>query len=340
MLSDYNAARETAASIGAPVITYIFIISLIIAVLSVFCLAGYGKKFSKFGNFGKYLNRLIYIDTFLFLLGFLIIIWFHVQIYQTVVIEYPQFLADYVPVTQERFAIPLWIENEKMYFWALCLSLFIGFVSFKYGYQGQKPLLPFLGIILALFGIIIFLLSNPFDNPLPIVDSEIRSWYAAGASGDPNVIAQTSMQLYGRITYYYNSTYMWTHPPMLFIAYASLAVTFAGCVLMLFYRENEFDKIAYSYAKVGYIFLTAGMLIGYPWAVVAWKDQSWWWDPKINGSIMMWLLYSAYLHTRIYVSKGRMWRASALIGIGCFVSLVFTYLLTYLIPGIHSVVSP
>ncbi|MFQ6118608.1 MAG: cytochrome c biogenesis protein CcsA [Methanosarcinales archaeon] len=334
MLSDYIAARETARSIGAPIMTYIFIVSLIIAALSVFYLTKRDEKF------GKYLNKLIYIDTLLFVLGFLVLIWFHLKIYQTVVIEYPEFLRNYLPVTQDRFAVPLWIENEKMYFWTMCISLFTSFVSFKYGCSRERPILPFLGVMLALFGIIIFFFTNPFDHPLPIVDREISSWYAALASGHPDIIAQTSMQMYGRITYYYNSTYMWTHPPMLFIAYASLAVTFAACVLMLFNGSRELDKMAYSYAKVGYIFLTVGMLIGYPWAVEAWKDQPWWWDPKINGAIMMWLLYSAYLHTHIYIRKGRMWRTTALIGIGCFVSLIFTYLLTYLMPGIHSVVQP
>jgi ABC-type transport system involved in cytochrome c biogenesis permease subunit len=130
---------------------------------------------------------------------------------------------------------------------------------------------------------------------------------------------------------------MWTHPPMLFIAYASLVVTFVGCVFMLFRREKIFDRISYNHAKVGYLLLTVGMLIGYPWAVVAWEGTDWWWDPKINGSIMMWVLYSAYLHTRIYLKRRNMWRATAVLGIICFLSLVFTYLLTYIAPGIHAI---
>jgi ABC-type transport system involved in cytochrome c biogenesis permease subunit len=128
------------------------------------------------------------------------------------------------------------------------------------------------------------------------------------------------------------------HPPMLFISYASLVITAAACVFMLRKREKVYDDIAYRYAKIGYILLTTGMLIGYPWAIEAWKDSAWWWDPKISGSIMMWVLYSAYLHARIY--SGRMWSATACLGIICFASLVFTYLLTYIVPGIHSVVQP
>ena len=127
---------------------------------------------------------------------------------------------------------------------------------------------------------------------------------------------------------------------MLFIAYASLIITFAACVYMLIKKDKLYDEIAYSYAKIGYILLTTGMLIGYPWAIEAWKDSAWWWDPKISGSIMMWVFYSAYLHSRIYASKDKMWKTTAYLGIICFASLIFTYLLTYIVPGIHSVVQP
>jgi ABC-type transport system involved in cytochrome c biogenesis permease subunit len=173
---------------------------------------------------------------------------------------------------------------------------------------------------------------------LSLAHSEITRWYAAAAGeGD---IFQVAGMLYGRITFYYNSTYMWTHPPMLFIAYASLIITFAACIYMLKNHDRTYEEIAYRYAKIGYILLTTGMLVGYPWAVEAWKDSAWWWDPKISGSIMMWVLYTAYLHAHIYAGKGKMWSMTAYLGIICFASLVFTYLLTYIVPGIHSVVQP
>ena len=127
---------------------------------------------------------------------------------------------------------------------------------------------------------------------------------------------------------------------MLFIAYATLVITAAACVYMLFKQDKIYDEIAYRYAKIGYLLLTIGMLIGYPWAVEAWKDSAWWWDPKISGSIMMWVLYTAYLHAHIYVGRAKMRRVTAGLGLVCFTSLIFTYLLTYIVPGIHSVVQP
>ncbi|MCE8429876.1 MAG: hypothetical protein J5U19_15995 [Candidatus Methanoperedens sp.] len=104
-------------------------------------------------------------------------------------------------------------------------------------------------------------------------DGEITDWYTVLASGDERIL-QLAGSMYGRITYFYNSTYMWTHPSMLFIAYASLIVTAFACI------------------------------------------------------------------ARIYVRKRKMWKTTAWLGIICFASLIFTYLLTYIVPGIHSVVQP
>ena len=324
--SEYDAAREYLGLLGQPVITYILIISLLQGFFSILYLLKKEKYYD-------YLIKCLYINAGLYILGFIFLIWFHVQIYNTVLIEYPAFLRQMIPVEQSRIAVPLWIESEKLYFLAMVSMVFV------LAMQRRKELVSFLGIILSFISTIVYFFSNPFKEPLPLLHTEVTRWYAALAAGDASIF-QIAGTLYGRITFYYNSTYMWTHPPMLFIAYASLIITFAACVYMLMKRDKLYDEIAYRYAKLGYILLTTGMLIGYPWAIIAWKDSAWWWDPKISGSIMMWVLYTAYLHAHIYAGKEKMWSATAYLGIICFVSLIFTYLLTYIVPGIHSVVQP
>ncbi|MCX9083342.1 MAG: cytochrome c biogenesis protein CcsA [Candidatus Methanoperedens sp.] len=325
--TEYLAARETLGSIGQPFIAYIFILSLFVGIFSIIYFI---KKDDKYFD---YLIKCLYVSTGLYIVGFLILTWFHLQIYNSVLIEYPAAMREMISVKSSRFAIPLWIENEKLYFWAMFSSIFALTV------KQRKDIIAFLGIILSIFSVIVYFWSNPFNDPLPIVHGEISRWFAALSSND-TAIFQMAGTLYGRITYYYNSTYMWTHPPMLFIAYASLIITFAACVFMLLKNDRLYDQIAYRYSKIGYLLLTTGMLIGYPWAIIAWKDSAWWWDPKISGSIMMWVLYSAYLHSRIYVNRDKMWKTTAFLGIICFGSLIFTYLLTYIVPGIHSVVQP
>jgi len=337
---EYLAARDTVTTIGQPVISVIFIFSLALGIIAIYHMLSNDSRTFRLAS------QLREINTALLVIGFIIIAWFHLRIYQTIELVYPPELANYmastmgISATSLRFAVPLWIETEKLYFWTLCLSIFLAVTNYRYDFIKTKITALFsssLNIMLAAFGILTYYTSNPFREPLPGLHSEITGWYQAAGVGDPNVLYGALYQLYFRIIYFYNSEYMWTHPPMLFIAYASLVVTFVGCVFMLFRREKIFDRISYSHAKVGYLLLTVGMLIGYPWAVVAWEGTDWWWDPKINGSIMMWVLYSAYLHTRIYLKRRNMWQATAILGIICFLSLVFTYLLTYIAPGIHAI---
>jgi cytochrome c biogenesis factor len=323
--SEYLASREFLIYIGQPIITYILLLAIFQGSFAIFYLIN--RKASQY----IYFFRFVCINTGLYIIGFIFLMWFHFQIYNEVLIEYPLYMHSIIPADSSRFAVPLWIESEKLYFWAMISSIFMLTI------RSRKEIASFSGVILSIFSAIIYFFSNPFKDPLPVVHGEIVSWYSNIGQGDGSIY-QIAGMLYGRITYYYNSAYMWIHPPTVFIAYALLIITFAACIFMLIRHDSLYEETAYMYAKPGYILLTTGMLIGYPWAIEAWKDSSWWWDPKISGSIMMWALYSAYLHARIYVNRGKMWRTTAVLGIVGFVSLIFTYLLTYLIPGIHSVV--
>jgi ABC-type transport system involved in cytochrome c biogenesis permease subunit len=78
------------------------------------------------------------------------------------------------------------------------------------------------------------------------------------------------------------------------------------------------------------------MLLGFPWALSAWTGEAWWWSGNVNMAIMMWLLYTAYLHARLYLRRQHMWRYVAALSILSFVVLVLTYVAEYVIPGAHS----
>ena len=59
-----------------------------------------------------------------------------------------------------------------------------------------------------------------------------------------------------------------------------------------------------------------------------------WWSGKVNMSLMMWLLYTAYLHARLYLRRRGMWKAVAAIAVLSFAILVLTYLTTYVVPAV------
>jgi ABC-type transport system involved in cytochrome c biogenesis permease subunit len=136
--------------------------------------------------------------------------------------------------------------------------------------------------------------------------------------------------------FFYNSWFMWVHPPLLFFSYGAFTISFLATLKMISTRHSAFETTAYRWARLGYLPLTVGMLLGFPWALSAWTGEAWWWSGKVNMSIMMWLLYTAYLHARLYLRRKGMWKAVAALAVLSFLILVLTYITTYVVPGAHS----
>jgi cytochrome c biogenesis factor len=284
-----------------------------------------------------------------FVIGFLWLCWFHWQIYQYLPLELPDALIDwanrqletanrnstygmplYNPAYPPRYKIPLWIENEKYYFWFLCYALMALFAHLRVrGHRFRAVLHLFLAAQTA----ILFFLTNPFIRPLPQFFNEIGPWYASGQT--LMFKAGYFMRLYPKMIFYYNAEYMWFHPPLLFISYACITIVFITSVFMLVQRDLLLEKIGYEHAKLGFFMLTLGMLLGYPWALKAW-GPNWWWDPKICSSLMMWAVFSTYLHTRLYANKRSMWYFTSILGIVCFAAMIFTFLASFYFPGEHT----
>jgi len=312
---DYLLAREFIQGLH----DYIFFILLLLSVLLVA---------SSILN-SEYTGKVLAANVTVLVLGFLILAWFHLKIYMSIELVNPA-----NGFAMGRVMAPLWIENEKLYFWAMFLGFFTYFVYNKYR---EEVFARVLNIVFGLFILLALFSSNPFEAPLPGLHSEISNYMSAMSGADPYNAMRFFQSFYGRVTYFYNSTYMWIHPPLLFISYASLIVSFLASVFMLIKRREElYDRVAYSYARLGYLLLTFGMLVSYPWALQAWANEPWWWSPKINMSLVMWLFYTAYLHSRLHLHRRGMWNTTAFLGIFCFLTLVLTYVTTYVIPGVHS----
>lgn len=312
--SDYLEARELLMGFQA----YFFIILVVLSgTLAIFSILD-----------SKHTRRVLGATVVALLAGFGFLAWFHFKIYTNIELVNPA-----NQVVMAKLAAPLWIESEKLYFWAI----FLGMFSYLVYRSGKDPLFSkWLNFVFAGFVVLTMTTSNPFVNPLPNLHQEIVNYQTAMSSTNQMIQMQVFGSFYGRAVYFYNSAYMWIHPPLLFISYAALIVAFLGSVFMLIKREDIYDGLAYSYAKLGYIVLTFGMLVSYPWALQAWANEPWWWSPKINMSLMMWMFYTAYLHSRLHLHRRGMWNTTAILGISCFLTLVLTYISTYLIPGVHS----
>ncbi|MCX8007909.1 MAG: cytochrome c biogenesis protein [Coriobacteriia bacterium] len=260
-------------------------------------------------------------------LGEAVLIWFHIRLGQVCLSVDPQ-----TGRAAGAFAVPLWIESEKLYALALLLAT-VAVAARRHG-EELRPLLAGGAALLAGAALAV---GRPFSAPLPDFLAQYRGYLAAWASGDAAAAAQAFAGIEGSRRFFYNAWYMWVHPPLLFVSYVAFAASFAATVLMLVRKRSSYEQTAYRCARLGYLPLTAGMIIGMPWAIVAWRGEAWWWSGKVNMSLMMWALYTAYLHGRLYLRRPGMWRVAAALSVLAFAALVLTYLTTYLVPGVHSV---
>jgi ABC-type transport system involved in cytochrome c biogenesis permease subunit len=259
-------------------------------------------------------------------LGELLLLWFHWTLYQAAVVVSP---AGHVV---GHVATPPWIESEKLYMWALVVTVMTLLVR-----KDRDEMLPILGAIMAVLVAGAVLIGQPFTAPLPQFLTQYGQYVQAMASRRPQAMAGAFQGMSSTMTYYYNAWFMWMHPPLLFLSYGALVVAFSGVVLMVWHKRGRYEQIAYDWTKIGYIALTLGMLLGFPWAIMSWQGEAWWWSGKVNMSITMWLLYTAYLHSRLYLRRRGMWRWVAALALLAFLSLVLTYITTYVVPGAHSV---
>jgi len=259
--------------------------------------------------------------------GEIALMWFHLRLWQVC-----QLVDPTTGIATGSFAVPLWIESEKLFVWALLVAA-IGVGVKRHGDE-MRPMLAMGAVALAAGAV---LLGKPFTQPLPDFLAQYNSYLAAWASGSVDVAYQAFYGAEASRLYYYNAWYMWVHPPLLFLSYGAFVASFVATVLMIVRRRSSYEQTAYRWARLGYLPLTLGMVVGMPWAIIAWSGDAWWWSGKVNMSIMMWVMYTAYLHSRLYLRRRGMWRVVALIAVLSFIALVLTYVTTYLVPGAHSV---
>ena len=101
-----------------------------------------------------------------------------------------------------------------------------------------------------------------------------------------------------------------------------------------FSRSEQLDSLSYRTITFGFLLLTVGIISGAVWANEAWG--SWWsWDPKETWALICWLVYAAYLHTRL--SRGWQGRKPALVAAVGLVVIVVCYIGVNLLGiGLHS----
>lgn len=129
------------------------------------------------------------------------------------------------------------------------------------------------------------------------------------------------------------------HVSFAFIGEVFFILSFAAAVAYFLVknesRKEKMDELMYRSILIGFPFFTLGALVfGAIWAKYAW-GRFWSWDPKETWSLITWLIYSAFLHSR-YMMKWK-GKRSAIIAIIAFCVMIFTFFgVNFLLSGLHS----
>jgi cytochrome c-type biogenesis protein CcsB len=126
------------------------------------------------------------------------------------------------------------------------------------------------------------------------------------------------------------------------IAYGAFTIGLISSVFLIINRKHRFpmlpdaeslERISYHSVIIGFPFMTLVIVLGAIWADLAW-GRYWGWDPKETASLVTWLLYAGYLHTRITMGwKGQKSAWMLIIG---FIAVIFTFFGNYLFSGLHA----
>jgi cytochrome c-type biogenesis protein CcmF len=182
-------------------------------------------------------------------------------------------------------------QDGSMLFWCLIMALFVATVMLRRWQRNEAALLPWVTLVCALvLGFFLFLelfMTNAFvrlDFPPP-----------DGRGLNP-LLRHPGMII---------------HPPLLYAGYTGILPSFAFCIAALVTRrrDNVWLTASRRWTLVGWVLLTAGLLLGGRWAhdVLGWGGY-WGWDPSENMPFITWLLCTAFLHSQMIQEKRGMFK--------------------------------
>ena len=116
------------------------------------------------------------------------------------------------------------------------------------------------------------------------------------------------------------SVWFGPHVIVYMFAYAMMGAVTLFALYLWFRRSKQpsAEELAVcdNLVRIGWAFLTLGMVMGALWAKQAWGDY-WTWDPKETWAAATWLSYLLYLHLRPHIKDNNV----------TFALIIFSFLL-------------
>ncbi|MBA4758340.1 heme lyase CcmF/NrfE family subunit [Sphingosinicella sp.] len=216
----------------------------------------------------------------------------------------------------------VWANHEgSMLLWVSVLAVFGALAAIRAKGLGERfrtVMLSAQGFIALGFYAYLLIASNPFARivPAPIEGSGLNPLLQ-----DPGLAF---------------------HPPLLYIGYVGLSVTFSFAVAALVLNRvtPEWARAVKPWVLGAWSFLTAGITLGSFWAYYELGWGGWWfWDPVENASLMPWLAATALFHSvGVLAARGALKNWTLLLAVVAFsLSMVGTFIVrSGLLTSVHA----
>jgi heme exporter protein C len=128
-----------------------------------------------------------------------------------------------------------------------------------------------------------------------------------------------------RILYYHVPS--WAGMGVFFLLNLLASVAFLALRERSPQRALAADALALASAELGCVYCTIGLVTGSLWGRAAWGI--WWtWDPRLTSTLILWLIYLAYLMLRRFAEGGAVRTLSAIMAIFGFLDVPLVYMST------------
>lgn len=288
----------------------LLIITLVLLLLSMFFLArsASGDQFSLYTSRRIYYltSLLIFFASLMLLSGFL----------------FDQFQYAYVFNHSARDmgvaykVAALWAGNEgSLLLWLFLLNICGIFICRKQ--DEYENIVMSLTIMLQIFFLILLIVKSPFATIWNYFPGEIEMGQipADGTGLNPLLM----------------DPWMVTHPPILFLGYATATIPFGYAIAALLKKDyDKWLKISYKWIIFSSLTLGIGIFMGAYWAykVLGWGGY-WGWDPVENSSLIPWLASIMLIHGIILQKRKALFkRTNLLMALAYFILVLYSTFLT------------
>lgn len=130
----------------------------------------------------------------------------------------------------------------------------------------------------------------------------------------------------------------YVHMAMWLSTFTAFGIVGVASLLYLWKRTPYWDHLGRASAELGLLFCTLGLATGSIWAKPIWN--TWWtWDPRLTLTLILWMIYAAYLLLRSLATDPRQGATlAAILGVSGVVDLYLINRAVYWWRSIHPAV--